>query len=53
VRDIHEAAKLLGVEIRMVAFGDWFRERALAAAKGVWCATRTLLRWSNGLQGSP
>ncbi|MDT7893479.1 MAG: Gfo/Idh/MocA family oxidoreductase, partial [Armatimonadota bacterium] len=33
VRDIHEAAKLLGVEIRMVAFGDWFRERALAAAK--------------------
>ncbi|MFN4180715.1 MAG: Gfo/Idh/MocA family protein [Armatimonadota bacterium] len=33
VRDIHEAAKLLGVEIQMVAFGDWFRERALAAAK--------------------
>jgi len=33
VQDIHEAAKLLGVEVRMVAFGDWFRERALAAGK--------------------
>ncbi len=33
VRDIHEAAKLLGVEIKMVAFGDWFRERALSAGK--------------------
>lgn len=33
VHDIHEAAKLLGVEVRMVAFGDWFRERALSAGQ--------------------
>lgn len=33
VRDIHEAAKLLGVEVKMVAFGDWFRERALDVGK--------------------
>ncbi|MCS7193080.1 MAG: hypothetical protein NZ937_08880, partial [Armatimonadetes bacterium] len=29
VHDIHEAAKLLGVEVKMVAFADWFRDRAL------------------------
>ncbi|MFA0742151.1 MAG: hypothetical protein DFNUSKGM_002271, partial [Candidatus Fervidibacter sacchari] len=33
VRDAHEAAKILGVEVKMVAFGDWFRERALRAGK--------------------
>ncbi|MER3500352.1 MAG: hypothetical protein C4295_02545 [Candidatus Fervidibacterota bacterium] len=33
VRDIHEAAKLLGVEVKMVAFADYFRERALNAGK--------------------
>lgn len=33
VRDIHEAAKLLGVEVKMVAFGDYFRERALKAGQ--------------------
>lgn len=33
VRDAHEAAKLLGVEVKMVAFGDWFRERALRAGQ--------------------
>ncbi|MDW8027192.1 MAG: Gfo/Idh/MocA family oxidoreductase [Armatimonadota bacterium] len=33
VHDIHEAAKLLGVEVRMVAFSDWFRDRALSAGK--------------------
>jgi predicted dehydrogenase len=33
VRDAHEAAKLLGVEVKVVACGDWFRERALRAGK--------------------
>ncbi|MFN4180716.1 MAG: Gfo/Idh/MocA family protein, partial [Armatimonadota bacterium] len=33
VRDAHEAAKILGVEVKMVAFGDWFRDRALRAGK--------------------
>ena len=33
VRDIYEAAKALGVEVKMVAFGDWFRERALKAGQ--------------------
>ncbi len=33
VRDIHEAAKLMGVEVKMVAFGDYFRERALKAGQ--------------------
>lgn len=33
VRDIHEAAKILGVNVKVVAFGDWFRERALRAGK--------------------
>ncbi|MGQ9461534.1 MAG: Gfo/Idh/MocA family protein [Candidatus Fervidibacter sp.] len=33
VRDIHEAAKILGVNAKVVAFGDWFRERALRAGK--------------------
>ncbi|MEJ7614143.1 MAG: Gfo/Idh/MocA family oxidoreductase [Candidatus Fervidibacter sacchari] len=33
VRDALEAAKILGVEVKMVAFGDWFRERALRAGK--------------------
>ena len=31
VRDALEAAKLLGIEVKVVAFGDWFRERALRA----------------------
>jgi predicted dehydrogenase len=33
VRDAFEAAKLLGVEVKVVACGDWFRERALRAGK--------------------
>jgi len=33
VRDAFEAAKILGVEVKVVAFGDWFRERALRAGK--------------------
>jgi predicted dehydrogenase len=33
VRDAFEAAKLLGFEVKVVACGDWFRERALRAGK--------------------
>jgi len=33
MRDAHEAAKILGIEVKAVAFGDWFRERALNAGK--------------------
>jgi predicted dehydrogenase len=33
VRDAYEAAKILSVEVKMVAFSDWFRERALRAGK--------------------
>ena len=33
VRDAFEAAKILGVEVKLVACGDWFRERALRAGK--------------------
>jgi predicted dehydrogenase len=33
LRDAYEAAKILGVEVKVVAFGDWFRERALNAGK--------------------
>mgnify|MGYP001627239696 FL=1 len=33
VRDADEAAKILGVEVKMVAFSDWFRDRALRAGK--------------------
>jgi predicted dehydrogenase len=33
LRDAHEAAKLLGIEVKVVAFGDWFRDRALNAGK--------------------
>ncbi len=33
VRDAFEAAKILGVEVKVVAFSDWFRERALRVGK--------------------
>jgi predicted dehydrogenase len=33
VRDAFEAAKILGVEVKVVTCGDWFRERALRAGK--------------------
>ncbi len=33
VNDIHQAAKLLGVQVRMVAFADYFRDRALRAGQ--------------------
>ncbi|MFA4016255.1 MAG: hypothetical protein RUDDFDWM_001358 [Candidatus Fervidibacterota bacterium] len=33
MRDAHEAAKILGIEVKAVAFGDWFRERALSVGK--------------------